>query len=221
MKKTAVLFIMCICMGGLAACAEEKTDDDIAADNIRHVNISGNAKSIILKQSTGNYFEFHNEDLDTTHTYEVYCDENGESLDINIMMEEAEANNNILGSFVIDIPEKEFDIIEAEGDFKQIYLYTMNSDVLIHANGSTINLDLEADDMDHNITLEGSESKEFISASVYFDKLPDNVKMELNTNQGGRINAPQNIFKDNGYEAGTGKPVISINNTKEINTYLD
>lgn len=199
----------------------EKIHDDIAAGNIRHVNISGNARSIVIKQSANKYFEFHNADLNTTHTYEVRCDENGDTLDINIMMENAEADNNILGSIIIDIPQKEFEKIEATGDFNQIYFYTINSDVLIHANKSFVNLDLEADHLDHNITLEGLKSNTFRGVSVYLDKLPDNVSMELNLIQSGTINDPKSILKKNKLELGSGKPLISINNTKEVNVYTE
>lgn len=74
MKKIIVLFIIFISMFGLTACAgdnantfhtsvEDKTEkihNDIAAGSIRHVNISGNAKSIVIKQSADKYFEFNN-----------------------------------------------------------------------------------------------------------------------------------------------------------------
>lgn len=195
------------------------TNDGIAAENIQHVNISGNARSIIIRQSENEYFEFHNGDLNTDHTYIVRCDENGDAIDINIMMENAEDDNNILGSFIIDIPQKEFEKIEVTGEFSQIGLYTINSDVMIHANKSFVNLDLGADHLEHDITLDGPESDAFRGVSVYLDKFPENVRMELNLLQGGTINDPQNILKENGFESGSGKPVISINNTKEINIY--
>lgn len=199
----------------------EKIHDDIAVGNIRNVNISGNAKSIVIKQSADKYFEFHNADLNTTHIYEVSCDENGDTLDISIMMENAEVDNNILGSVIIDIPKKEFEKIEIAGDFSQIFSYTLNSDVLIHANKSFVNLDIEADHLEHNIMLNGLESNAFRGVSVYLDKFPDNVKMELNLIQGGTINDPQYILKKNRLEIGSEKPVISINNTKEMNVYLE
>lgn len=236
MKKITVLFIMFIIISGLTACAgdnantfhtsvEDKTEkihDDIAAGAIRHVNVSGNAKSIVIKQSLDKYFEFLDNDLNSAHTYEVRCDEKGDTLDIDIMMENAEADNdNILGSVVIEIPQKEFDNIEISGDFSQINLSTINSDVLIHANNTFVNLDIEADHLEHNITLDGSESSAFRGVSVYLDKLPENVRMELNLIQGGTINDPQNILKKNILASGSGKPVISINNTKEINVYLE
>ena len=203
---------------GVALDRTEKIHYDIAAENIHHVNISGNARSIVIRQSENEYFELHNGDLNTDHTYKVYCVENGDTIDINIMMENAEDDNDILGSVIIDIPQKEFEKIEVTGEFSQISLCTLNSDVLIHANNSFVNLDLEADHLEHNITLEGSESDVFRGVSVYLDKFPDNVRMELNVIQGGSINDPENILK-NGLESGSGKPVISINNTKEINFY--
>lgn len=235
-KIVIVLFIMFISMSGLTACAgdnantfhtsvgdkTEKIHDDIAAGSIRYVNISGNAKSIVIEQSADKYFEFHDKDLNSAHTYKVRCDEKGDSIDIDIMMENTEAdNNNILGSVVIVIPQKEFEKIEVSGDFSQIFCHTLNSDVLIHQNRSFVNLDIEADHLEHNITLDGSESNAFRGVSVYLDKLPDNVKMELNLIQGGTINDSQSILQKDRFEAGSGKPVISINNTKEINIYIE
>ena len=72
--------------------------------------------------------------------------------------------------------------------------------------------------MEHNITLEGSESNVFRGVSVYLDRFPHNVRMELNVIQGGSINDPENMLK-NGLESGSGKPIISISDTKEINFY--
>ena len=91
--------------------------------------------------------------------------------------------------------------------------------MLIHANKSFVYLDLEADHIEHNITLDGSEENAFRGVSVYLDKFPDNVKMELNVIQGGTINDLQSILKENISESDSWKPVISINNTKEINVY--
>lgn len=198
----------------------EQIYDDIAAENIHHVNISGNARSIIIRQGENENFEFYNGDLDTNHTYKVLCDENGDTIDINILMENGENDNNILGSFIIDIPQKEFEKIEVTGEFIHISLNTINSDVLIHANNSFVNLDLEADQLEHNITLEGSESNVFRGVSVYLDKFPDNVRWELNVIQGGTINDPQSILKENILESSdSGNPDISINNAEEINVY--
>lgn len=244
MKKIAILFIMIalISMTCLTACVGDSTNtfntsaqaaivnenadgvkihDDIAAKDIRYVNINGNAKSIVIRQGTNNYFQFHNADLIADHKYEVRCDENGDTLDISIMMENAEADNNFLGSIVIDIPQKEFEIIETTGDFRQIYCYTINSDVLIQANkaDTVVNLDLESEHLNHNITLDGLESNTFRGVLVFLDEVPDNVKMELNLIQGGTIIDSQSILENNRLETGSGKPVISINNAKEIDVY--
>lgn len=200
---------------------EEQVYDNIAAEDIGHVNLSGNAKSIIVKQGVNKYFEFNNADLNKDHKYEVRYEKNDDTLDIDIWMEDPEADNNVLGSFVIYIPRKEFKKIETTGEFGQIHFETLNSDVLVHANKSVLVLDLEADQLDHNITLEGSEANAFREVSVYFDKLPDNVRMDLNTVQDGTVNGPQSILKQNRFESGSGKPVISINNTKDINIYVE
>lgn len=233
MKRIIFLFMILINMAGLTACTKdsanffstsdedktEKIHDDIAAENIRQVHISGNAKSIVIRQSANEYFEFYNGDLDTAHTYNVSCDENGDTLDIQVLMENAKDDPNILGSVLIDIPQKEFEKIEVIGGFDQIYLYTLNSDVFIHADNSFVNLDLEADHLGHNITLDGSASNTFSGVSLYFDKFPDHMGMELNLMQGGKINDPQNILKENTLESASGIPVISISHTKEINIY--
>ncbi|MDO4274835.1 MAG: hypothetical protein Q4D16_14295 [Eubacteriales bacterium] len=105
--------------------------------------------------------------------------------------------------------------------FDHIYFETINWDVLINANNSVVVLDIEADGFDHDITVEGSESDPFRSVSVYLDKLPDNVRLDFNITQDGRINDPQSILKQNKFEAGLGKPVISINNTKNLDIYVD
>ncbi len=204
---------------GVTLDRKERTNYDIAAENIHHVNISGNARSVIIRQSENDYFEFYNGDLNTGHTYEVRCEENGDTVDINILMENAEDDNDVLGSPVIAIPQKEFEKIEVTGDFSHISLYTINADVLVHANKSFVYLDLEADHLEHNITLDGSEADAFRGVSVYLDKLSNNVRMELNVIQGGTINDPQSMLKENILESDSGKPVISINNTKEINLY--
>lgn len=162
----------------------------IAAENIHHVNISGNARSIIIKQSENEYFEFYNGDLNTDHTYEVRCEEKGDTVDINILMENAEDDNDVLGSLIIDIPQKEFEKIEVTGDFSQISLYTINSDVLIHANESFVYLDLEADHIEHNI--------------------PQSA-----------ISAPFELLTGDKLELGSGKPVISINNTGKLDFYVE
>lgn len=233
MKRLMLIFIMLINITGLTACATdnlepsetsvqdrpEKMYEDIAADSFQQVNISGNAKSIVIRQSESENFEFYNGDLNTDHTYTVSCEKKGEILDIEIMMESLKEDNNILGSPIIDIPQKEFEKIEVMGDFSQVSLYTVDSDVLIHANNSFVYLDLEVDRLKHNITLDGSETETFRGVSIYFDKFPDNISMDLNLIQGGTINDPQDILKVNGLESGSRKPVLNINNTKEINIY--
>ena len=93
--------------------------------------------------------------------------------------------------------------------------------MLIHANDSLVNLDLEADRLNHNITLDGSELNTFRKVSVYFDKFPDNVRMNINLIQGGTINDPQDILKEKGVESGSEKPVISINYAQELNIYSE
>lgn len=204
---------------GATSDRKEKIRYDIAAENIHHVNISGNARSVTIRQSENEYFEFYNGDLNSDHTYEVRCEENGDTVDINILMENAKDDNDVLGSPIIAIPPKEFEKVEVTGDFSQISLYTINADVLIHANKSFVYLDLEADQIKHNITLDGSDTNAFRGVSLYLDKFPDLVRMELHVMQGGTINDPQNILKKNTSESDAGKPVISINHTKEINIY--
>ena len=92
--------------------------------------------------------------------------------------------------------------------------------MLIHAkNDPHVNLNLEADHLSHNITLDGSKSDIFRSVSVYFDRFPDNIKMDLNIIEGGIINDPDDILKKEGLEAGSGEPVISVNDAQEVNIY--
>lgn len=232
MKKITLLFLVMISLSGCAVGAKdgmadfdifaeerpEKIYDDIAPESFRQVNISGNAKSIVIRPSSSENFEFYNGDLNLAHTYTVLCDGSGEALDIEITMENPDEDNDILGSVLIDIPKKEFEKVEIAGDFKQVSLYTINSEVLIRANDSLVNLDLEADCLEHNITLDGSVSNAFKSVSVYFDHFPDNISLDLNLIQGGTINDPQDMLK-NGLESGSGKPIISIHSAKEINIY--
>lgn len=231
MKKIAVLFLILIGLAGCTADAKggggdfdmyaeqrpEKMHEDIAPGNFQQVYINGNAKSIIVRPSSSENFEFYNGDLNLSHTYTIHCDENGETLDIEITMENPDADNDILGSILIDIPEKEFEKVEIAGDFKQVSLSAIPSDVLIHANDSLVNLDLETDRLDHNITLEGSGSNAFNRVSVSFDRFPDDIRMDLNVMQGGTINDPQDLLKESGFESGAGAPVISIDHAKEIN----
>lgn len=211
MKRAIILFVMLMNMVGLSACATdnlntsdtsapdrpEKMYEDVAVEDFKQVNISGNAPSIVIRRK------------------------DGETLNIELMMENPENDNDVLGSPMIDIPQKEFEKIEISGNFKQVSLDTINSDVLIHANDSLVNLNLEADCLNHNITLDGSELDTFRRVSVYFDKFPDNVKMDINLIQGGTINDPQDILKEEGLESGSGKPVISVNYAQEINIYSE
>ena len=199
---------------------EKKVYDTIAAEDISHVNLKGNARSIVVKQGGNKYFEFDNADLNKDHKYEVRYEKKDHTLDINILMESSEDDDNVLGSFVIYIPQKEFEKVETTGGFGHIYFETISSDVLVHAEKSVVVLDLEADRLDHNITLEGSEANAFRGVSVYLDKLPDNVRMDLNMIQGGTINDQQNILKQNRFESGTGFPVVSVKDTKDISIYV-
>ena len=123
----------------------EKMHEDVAAENFQYINISGNAASIVIKRSESENFEFYNGDLNTAHTYTVRCDKQGETLDIEITMENPEKDHDVLGSPLIAIPQKEFEKIEVMGDFRQVSLYTLYADVLIHAKDSCVNLDVEAD----------------------------------------------------------------------------
>ncbi|MCA5964338.1 hypothetical protein LC724_34035 [Blautia sp. RD014234] len=98
----------------------------------------------------------------------------------------------------------------------------MNSDVWIQANrDSAVVLDLMADQLDHNIMLDGLESNTFRNVSVYFDKLPDNIKMEFNTIPNSAVNVPEDLFKEKKLERGSGEPMISINNADVIDFYIE
>lgn len=201
----------------------EKIHEDIPADNIRNVNISGNARSIIIKQGVTDNFEFYNADLDESNQYEVEVtyDEDGNDLNILVTMENADASNDVLGSVVVSIPENEFEKIETAGEFNQIHLYTLNSDVFIYTNNATVVMDLLADQLNHNITLVGSESKSFSGVMVYFDTLPENVKMEFPNIPQSAINAPFELPTGDKLELGSGKPIISINNADKLDFYVE
>ena len=233
MKRAIFLFVMLMTMTGLSACATddlnasdpsapdgpEKMYEDIAAEDFKQVHISGSASSVVIRRSESENFEFYNGDLNPAHTYTVRCDRDGETLSIELMMENPENDNDVLGSPIIEIPQKEFEKVEIGGDFGQVSLDTINSDVWVHANDSLVNLDLEAERLNHDITLDGSESDIFKRVSVYFDRFPDNITMDLNLTQDGTINDPQDILEENGLEAGSGKPVISVNFAQEISIY--
>lgn len=234
MKRTIILLVMLIGMVGLVACTTDTPDlsdatvqdrpekmyEDVAAENFEQVNISGNSKSIVIRRSESENFEFYNGDLNTAHTYTVHCDKKGEMLNIEILMENPDEDNDILGSPIIDIPQKEFEEIAVAGDFRVISIYALDSDVLVHANNSpVVYLDLEAEYLTHNITLDGSTSDSFKGVSIYFDKFPDNVSMDLGLSSDGIINDPNDLLKENGFESGSGKPVISINYAEKISIY--
>ena len=233
MKRAIFLFVMLMTMTGLSACAAddlnasdpsapdgpEKMYEDIAAEDFKQVHISGSASSVVIRRSESENFEFYNGDLNPAHTYTVRCDRDGETLSIELMMENPENDNDVLGSPIIEIPQKEFEKVEIGGDFGQVSLDTINSDVWVHANDSLVNLDLEAERLNHDITLDGSESDIFKRVSVYFDRFPDNITMDLNLTQDGTINDPQDILEENGLESGSGKPVISVNFAQEISIY--
>ena len=199
MKRTIAFFLVLVSMAGLSACAKGSpgTSGTIAADadHIQHVSISGNARSIIIRQSDQDEFAFYNKDLNADHTYHVHCDEKDDILNIDIQMEQKKDDNDILGSFILDIPKKEFRKIEVTGDFDQISLYTLNSDVLIHADQTFVNLDIEADRLEHDITLDGSETDALRGVSVYFDEFPENVSIESDLIQSGAVNVPQDVLK--------------------------
>lgn len=231
-KGTGLFSICIMCMVLFTACGGKNNDNsisnekrerlyaNIADDGITNVIINGNARSVVIEQGINDYFEFYNADLNNKNEYEMNCNEDSGILNIDIMMKNPDADNNILGSIVIVVPVKEFKTVEAGGAFRHIYFETLNSDVLIHANDSVVVLNLEADRLVHNITLEGSASEVFRDVSIYLDKLPDNISMDLNTVQGGNISVPEDLFKENKLESGSGKPSISIQNANSITLYL-
>ena len=201
----------------------EKIHEDIPADHIRNVNISGNARSIIIKQGVTNNFEFYNADLDENNQYEVEAtyDEDGNDLNILVTMDNAEASNDVLGSVVVSIPNNEFEKIEITGEFNQVYLCTLNSDVFVCTNSARVVMNLLADQLNHNITLVGSESKSFGSVLVYFDTLPENVRVEFSDTPQSAINAPFELPAGDKFELGLGKPIISINNADKLDFYVE
>ena len=234
MKRAVILLVILMGMAGLSACAADnlnisdasvpdrpgKMYEDVAVEDFGQIKISGSASSVVIQRSESNNLEFYNGDLNPAHTYTVRCDKDGETLNIELVMGNPENDNDVLGSPMICIPQKEFDKIEIAGDFRQISLDAVHSDVLIHAkNDPHVNLNLEADHLSHNITLDGSKSDIFRSVSVYFDRFPDNIKMDLNIIEGGKINDPDDILKKEGLEAGSGEPVISVNDAQEVNIY--
>ena len=235
MKKAVTLLILLISMAGLSACAAnrrnasdtpasdrpEKLYEDVAVEDCKLLHISGSASSIVIQRSESGNLEFYNGDLNPSHTYTVRCEKDGETLDIELVMENPKNDNDVLGSPMICIPQKEFDTVEIAGNFRQISLDTINSDVLIHADDSHVNLNLEAAYLHHNITLASSESDTFRSVSVYLDRFPDNVTMDFNVIDGGTINDTDDMLKEKGFIAGSGKPIIRINDAQEISIYRE
>lgn len=220
------MFIVTACEHNFENISNEKNEkihEDIPADNIRNVNISGNARSIIIKQGVTGNFEFYNADLDENNQYEVEAvyDEDGNGLNILVTMDNAEASNDVLGSVVVSVPKNEFEKIEISGEFNQVYLCTLNSDVFVRTNSARVVMDLLGDQLNHNITLVGSESKSFSSVMVYFDTLPENVKMEFPNIPQSAINAPLGLLTGDKLELGSGEPVISINNADKLDFYLE
>ena len=228
MKRAIVLLAILMAVAGLPACAIDEGPDrpvkmyeDVAAGDIRQVHISGSASSVVIQRSESEDLEFYNGDLDPAHTYTVRCDRDGDTLNVELVMENPKNDNDVLGSPMICIPGKEFEMIEVAGDFRQVSLDTIHSDVLIHANDSRVILDLEADRLDHDITLAGSGTDTFRSVAVYFDRVPDGVTLELDTVEGGSISDPDGILKEEGLEAGSGRPVISVDHAQEISLYRE
>ena len=137
------------------------------------------------------------------------------------MMKNGEEDNDVLGSFLIYLPRKEFDVIETAGEFKQIHINPIHSDIFLHADKSVVALHLEAAKLDHDIVLDGSEANAFKSVSVYFDTVPASIKMEVNPIQNGSIQDPQHILDNGRLVSWTEKPVIRIHAAKEINLYKE
>lgn len=233
MKRISLIFLCFLSVFLFTACGHnfinigngknEKIHEDIPADKIRNVNISGNARSIIIKQGDTDNFEFYNADLDENNHYEVEAtyDEDGSGLNILVIMDNAETSNDVLGSFVVSIPYNEFEKIEIAGEFKHVNLSTLNSDVFVYTNNATVVMDLLADQLDHNITLAGSESNSFNGVTVNFDILPANVKMEFPDIPQSAINDSSGLLTGDKLELGSGNPVISINNTDELDFYVE
>lgn len=232
-KRIGLIFLCFFSMFLFTACENnfenisneknEKIHEDIPADNIRNVNISGNARSIIIKQGVTDNFEFYNADLDENNQYEVEAtyDEDGNDLNILVTMSNAGASNDVLGSVVVSIPKNEFEKIEITGEFNQVYLCALNSDAFVHTNSARVVMDLMADQLNHNITLVGSESNSFSSVIVYFDILPENVKIEFPNIPQSAINDSFGLLTGGKFELGSGKPVISINNADKLDFYVE
>ncbi len=232
-KRISLIFLCFFSMFLFTACENdfenisneknEKIHEDIPADNIRNVNISGNARSIIIKQGVTDNFEFYNADLDENNQYEVEAayDEDGNDINILVTMDNAEASNDVLGSVVVSIPKNEFEKIEITGEFNQVYLCALNSNVFVHTNRARVVMNLLANQLNHNITLVGSESNSFSGVMVYFDMLPENVKMEFPNIPQSAINDSSGLLTGDKLELGSGKPIISINNADKLDFYVE
>lgn len=121
MRPLKRVCLLCLCITYMFTCTacgyvsndkNEKIHDDIPAGNIKNVKISSNARSIVIKQGVTDHFEFYNADLDEGNQYEVEVayDEDGSDLDILVTMENAAAGNDILGSVVVLIPQKNLNV---------------------------------------------------------------------------------------------------------------
>lgn len=76
---------------------------------------------------------------------------------------------------------------------------------------------MKSEHLEHNSTLDGLEANAFRGVSLYLGASPERVQIELSLMQDGAINDSQRILENNKLEIGSGKPVINIHNTKEIN----
>lgn len=237
MREIKGIRYLCVCVLGmllLSACVYEKDStsirnsengeklhDDVEAGTIRQIIILGNARSVVIKQSENNNFEFYNYDMDMDHMYEVRCNEEDGILTISIIMKNAEDDNDVLGSPTIYIPQKEFQKIEMTGQFKQVHVDTMNSDVFVHTDHALVALELKAERLNHNITVSASDKAVFRGVSVYMDHLPKNIRMNIHTVSGGVIYDPQHMLKQNSFTLGSGEPLIHIQNTEEVDLYIE
>ena len=82
-------------------------------------------------------------------------------------------------------------------------------------------MELTAKQLNHNITLAGSEETSFRDVMVYFDKLPENIKMEFNNVPSDAIDDSDGLLTDGQLEVGSGTPVISIDHADKVKLYMD
>lgn len=151
MRKIKGIRLLCVCvlcMVLFTACEDEKNTlnitrsengekvhDDIEAGNISHVNISGNARSVVIKQSENNNFEFYNADLNADHKYEVRCDQSGSLLNISLMMEMPKRIIIFLAPLSFTYPGKNLKKLRVPGNFiksiltqyTRMYLFTQTN----------------------------------------------------------------------------------------------